>query len=337
MFCARESRRERRWRGPSLFETAMSVPADEIEFLFSGTGLVPWAEYLLNPRRLRGSDFLMRWSQGRWSEERLVQAVNDTGRYFALPYGPSGTAPEGDVREFELYFERLEKAGLGKMKRPDLLIVRAADRRKVERLVNDLGGLKELPFTREDDPRMAELIACAVLATECENSLWRAKQMPDYGAALSPQRRLGGKLGLKKSAVVPTVILKEEDRRPLRKWQRTHGVPVHVWHVFYDMAFGIALTDAERLIRSGEIEETGQVFQAPGGATTRKAIYKIYYHHTYPLGEAIENPSLVAESITDKNGHILPYVRFQGGKLALSREVLEVLDTVAGPKSEKPS
>lgn len=269
-----DRRSERRERVLSLFEAALSVPAEEIEFLLSGTSLVPWADYVLNPRRLRGSDFLMRWSQGQWSEERVVQAVNDTSRYYALPYGPSGTAPEGDVREFELYFERLEKAGLGKMKRPDLLIVRAADRSKVDRLVHDLGGLKELPFTSEDDPRMKELITRAVVATECENSLWRAKQMPSYGAALTPQQRLRGKLGLKKTAVVPTVILKEEDRRPLRNWQRAHGVPVHIWHVFYDMAFGISFDDAERLIRSGQIEETKQVFQAPGGATTRKSIYK---------------------------------------------------------------
>lgn len=245
----------------SLFEAALSVPAEEIDLLLlSETNLVPWAEYVLNPRRLRGTDFLMRWSQGRWSEERVVQAVNDTGRYFALPYGPSGTAPEDDVREVELYFERLEKAGLGKMKRPDLLIVRAADRADVNKLVKDLGGLKELPFTREDDPRMAGLIARAVVAIECENSLWLTKRMPDYGRPLTPQRRLGGKLGLKKNAVVPTVILKEEDRRGLEEWQHPHGVPVHIWHVFYDKAFGISFDDAERLIKSGEIERTTQLF-----------------------------------------------------------------------------
>jgi hypothetical protein len=312
-----------------LFETILSVPAEEIEFLLRGTILVPWAEYVLNPRRLRGSDFLMRWSQGRWSEERVVQAVNDTGQYFALPYGPSGTAPEGDVRQFELYFERLEKAGLGKMKRPDLLIFRADDRDNVQRLVESLGGLRELPFIPEDDPRMAELLAHALVAVECENSLWRAKLMPDYGAALTPQRRLRGQLGLKKTAVVPTVILKEEDRRPLKRWQHIHGVPVHIWHVFYDLAFGISLDDAEQLIRSGQIEATTQVFQAPGGATTQKTIYKIYYHYAYPLGEAVEEPRLVAASITDKNGHILPYVRFEGGKLELSPEALNLLERLA--------
>jgi len=319
-----------------LFEVALSVSEEETELLLFGTSLVPWAEYYLNPRRLRGSDFLMRWSQGRWSEERIVQAVNDTGRYFALPYGPSGTAPEGDIRDFERYFERLQNAGLGKTKRPDLLIMRAADKGEVDALVTDLGGLEELPFTAEDDPRMANLIMLAIIAVECENSLWRAKKMPDFGRQLTPQRRLGGKPGLKKSAVVPTVILKEEDRRPLRKWQRNHRVPIHIWHVFYDTAFGISLDDAERLIRSGRIEETRQVFQAPGGATTRKSIYKIYYHYAYCLGETTEEPALAAESITDKNGHILPYVRFQGGKFSLSPKALEVLDTAARRNPRKP-
>lgn len=76
----------------------------------------------------------MRWSQGVWSEERLVQAVNQTKQYFALPYGPSGTAPDDDVRAFELYFERLEQAGLNDLKRPDLLIFRSADHHSLMKL-----------------------------------------------------------------------------------------------------------------------------------------------------------------------------------------------------------
>lgn len=117
------------------FERGRSVSAAELGFWPRGCISLPWADYELNPRRLRGSDFLMRWSQGAWSEERLVQAVADTGRYFALAYGPSGTAPDHDVRAFELYFERLEAAGLGKLKRPDLLIFREQDRPKVNEQV----------------------------------------------------------------------------------------------------------------------------------------------------------------------------------------------------------
>lgn len=311
-----------------LFEKVLAVSMVDIRMTLRAMGNVPWAEFLLNPRRLRGSDFLMRWSQGVWSEERLTQAVNESGRYFALPYGPSGTAPDNDVRAFEQYFERLEEAGLGNIKRPDLLIYRTRDKARVDSAVKALNGIRELPFTPEDDPKMQDLLAPAIIAVECENSLWRAKQMPDYASPLTPQKRLGNRNGLKKTAVVPTIIIKEEDREPLKSWQRKRRIPVHVWHAFFDEAYGISLADAERLFTRGDIEPTEQVFQSPGGATTKKVIYKIYYRHAYLLATTVEEPQLVADSITDKNGHILPYVRFVGGKSRLSEQVLTILDSV---------
>jgi hypothetical protein len=153
--------------------------------------------------------------------------------------------------------------------------------------------------------------------------------MPDYASPLTPQKRLGGREGLKKTAVVPTIIIKEEDREPLITWQKKRKIPIHVWHAFFDEAYGISLADAERLFTRGDIEPTEQVFQAPGGATTKKVIYKIYYRHAYPLATTVEEPQLVADSITDKNGHILPYVRFVGGKSRLSEQALKVLDSVS--------
>lgn len=307
------------------FELALTISAEEIEIELRGQESVSWADFILNPRRLRGSDFLMRWSQGAWSEECLIQAVNETGDYFALPYGPSGVAPDEDVREFELYFERLDKAGLGDVKRPDLLIFRKSDEPIVHAVLDKIGGTLELPFTPEEDKQMEELLTRAVIAVECENSLWQPKLMPDYGKPLRPMRRLGGKLGLSKGSVVPTVIIKEEDRIPLRKWQQQRNVAIHIWHVFFDMAFGIDLDFAETLISDGRIECTEQTFQAPGGATTKKGIYKIYYHYAYPLAMAQEEPTLTADCIKDKNGHILPYVRFAGGSFKISPEALRVL------------
>jgi len=310
------------------FEEALSVSMEDIRMTLRAMDQAPWADFLLNPRRLRGSDFLMRWSQGVWSEERLTQAVNATGQYFALPYGPSGTAPDNDVRAFELYFERLEKAGLGTIKRPDLLIYRVKDKATVDSAVQGLNGISELPFTTEDNPKMQDLLEHAVIAVECENSLWRAKQMPDYATPLTPQRRLGGRDGLKKTAVLPTIIIKEEDRTPLKSWQDKRKIPIHIWHAFFDEAFGISLLDAERLFSQGDIEPTEQVFQAPGGATTKKVIYKIYHGYAYALATTVEEPELIAASITDKNGHILPYVRFVGGKSILSAAALSVLDSL---------
>lgn len=311
------------------FEEELAVEPVFLDEVLSNPPLLPWLDFLLNPRRLRGSDFLMRWSQGVWSEQRLLDAVEATGEFFAIPYGPSGTAPTGDVRAFELYFERLEAAGLGKVKRPDLLIFPAGLRQQVEREVSGLGGLAELPFTPETDAVIVKLLNSAVLAVECENSLWRAQRMPDFKTELKPQRRLHGKPGLRKNAVLPTIIIKEEDRAPLRTWQEQRGLPIHVWHVFYDRAYGLALDKAEELVRDGVTEPTVQTFQAPGGATTRKTIYKHYYHHGYPLGESVSEPNLVPDCVEDKNGHILPYVRFSGGKLALSPAGLEVIRQAA--------
>jgi hypothetical protein len=308
------------------FEAALCVSTEDIEFQLWGHKALIWPEFLLNPRRLRGSDFLMRWSQGVWSEERLVQAVNESRRCFALPYGPSGTAPDDDPRAFELYFERLERAGLGGVKRPDLLIFSRASRKRVNEIVRGVGGIQELPFTPEDYDAIRELLSLAVIAVECENSLWRAKSMPAYEAPLTPQRRLAGRPGLKKTAVLPTVILKEEDRGPLRAWQERAGVKIHVWHAFYDLAFGVSLDRVEELITTGLIEPTVQTFQAPGGATSKKVIYKVYYHYAYPLGESREEPALIPAHIEDKNGHILPYVKFSGGRLELTADAVEVLN-----------
>lgn len=306
------------------FERALSVATVDIEFELRGVTEISWADFWLNPRKLRGSDFLMRWSQGVWSEKRLIDATNKTNKFYAIPYGPSGTAPTNDVRAFELYFERLEAAGLGHIKRPDLLIFKIEDRAFVDKFIESIGGEEELPFVTED--KLQPLIQKAIIAVECENSLWIAEKMPAYNLPMKPQKRLGGKLGLPKVAVLPTVIIKEEDRIPLSKWQKENNIPLHVWHVFFDRAFGLSFDEAQRLVSEGFILPTEQIFQAPGGATTKKAIYKYYYHSAYPLGVSNERPELIPAFIEDKNGHILPYVKFEGGSLTIAEEAINVLN-----------
>lgn len=108
-------------------------------------------------------------------------------------------------------------------------------------------------------------------------------------------------------------------------WQNENKIPIHIWHVFFDRAYGLALNEAQRLLDEGLILPTEQTFQSPNGATTKKAIYKFYYHYAYLLGISVESPNLIPEFVQDKNGHILPFVRFEGGKLELSDTVFEVL------------
>lgn len=310
----------------SMFEKVLEVSNEDVEFYFRGIEDIPWEDFLLNPRRLRGSDFLMRWSQGSWSEKRLIEAVNNTKDYFAIEYGPSGVAPENDVRAFELYFERLEKAGLGNIKRPDLLVFNKKDLDCIEKAVEKLGGKEELPFTPE--PGLSNIIEKSIIAVECENSLWKSISMPDYHSELKPMKRLGGKPGLKKNAVLPTIIIKDEDIKPLLSWQDANNKKIHIWHVFFDKAFGISFDRALELFESGVIEPNHYNYQSAGGSTQRKTIYKIYYHYAYKVGEATEEPKLLPAFIEDKNGHILPYVTFEGGSITLDNDAVDLLQSL---------
>ncbi len=286
-----------------------------------------WSSFLLNPRRLRGSDFLMRWQQGVWTEKRFIEALSGVRDFFAIPYGPSSVAPTDDLRAHELYFERLEAAGLGSVKRPDLLIFHERHQNQVPDLLEKAGGVEELPFVPEEELR--DLVRLAALAVECENSLWVAEEMPAYGEELRPMRRLGGKPGLSKNAVLPTVIIKEEDRSPLLRWEQENGKPIHIWHAFYDRAYGLALSRAGELIEEKLIEPREQTYQAPGGTVTKKITWGFYYHYAYDLARSVQPPRLVAEFIKDRNGHILPYVRFREGSLSLSEEALGVLRSLS--------
>ena len=236
------------------------------------------------------------------------------------------------MRDFELYFERLDAAGLGEVKRPDLMVFRQTDASAVRKLVEGIGGESELPFTPEAD--LQKLLSFAIMGIECENSLWKATEMRNYGEELRPQRRLAGKRGLPKSTVVPTVIIKEEDREPLNTWEEASGIGIHIWHVFYECAYGLSLSEAERLIEEGLISPTEQTFQAPGGPTSRKRIWKIYYHYAYRVGDAADEPDLSANVLLDASGHILPYVAFSGGSLELHQQALDKLAEAAERRSE---
>lgn len=46
---------------------------------------------------------------------------------------------------------------------------------------------------------------------------------------------------------------------------------------------------------------------------------------SYPLGIANERPKLVPAFIEDKNGHILPYVKFEGGSLEFTSGAITLL------------
>jgi hypothetical protein len=330
------------------FEQLLQTTDVNLDFLLSDLFAQVLCEFYLNPRYLRGSDFLMRFSQGRWAEDIVVRTINTTDDWSAVPYGPSSVAPS-DPHEMELYFERLDKAGaVGKQ--PDLLILSKDDYEAIHPRLDEI-GLANLPFTPEGD--LDFLRSRAVIAVEVENSLWVAREMPDYDKGIELTELITRKRRFRKpesiarwenwtesvrrfcaqsearrhlkgfleTAKVPTVIIKDEDLEPLTEWETKFDIPIFVFHLFYDEAHYISLHEACELINAGVILPTEQTFYAPSGPTTHKRIYKIWYTLAHPLGTLIRAPELSARFIQDKNGHILPYVHFSGGQMALSAEI----------------
>jgi hypothetical protein len=102
-------------------------------------------------------------------------------------------------------------------------------------------------------------------------------------------------------------------------------VPIYIFHIFYDAGYFLSFDGAQEYVRKNVIRPTTQTFYAPSGATTKKDIFKFWYTLTSPLGMVTREPTLTARFIKDKNGHILPYVFFSGGRLELSAEILGVL------------
>ena len=250
----------------------------------------------------------MRFSQGRWAEDILVRTINATNDLRAVPYGPSSVAP-ADPYEMELYFERLDKASpIGK--RPDLLVLPRDGYEAIRPQLDEIGSAN-LPFTPEADLEF----------------LRSRRNVRRFCGQLETRERLKGFL---ETAKVPTVIIKQEDLEPLTDWEVNYSIPIFIFHVFYDEAYYISLQEACELIESGVILPTEQTFYAPGGPTTRKYIYKIWYTLAQPLGTMTREPEMQAKFVKDKNGHILPYVHFSGGQMALSPEILAELRSRLG-------
>jgi len=304
-----------------LFSRALQLPTDQLSWEVDISTRLPLAgiDFVLNPRRLRGSDFLMRWSQGRWSEEIVIKTLNDSKEFGALPYGPSTVAPD-DPQELQEFFDTMDRVA-NEGKRPDLLVYDKAGFEWASAQVRErVGTLEELATTPSEE--FMDVIAKAKLAVEVENSLWVTKQMPGYGKKFRRYVR-GKKKGLlKPDGIVPTIIVKKEDIPGLNEWQRSFGIPIYVVHVFYDRGYFIRFRDIFEAMERGDIGFEEQKYTNPDGtASSPKQIIKVPYILCKDFGE-VREPELVPKTFIDKNGKVMTYVVFRGGKIDLSDELI---------------
>lgn len=269
------------------------------------------------PPVFRGADFVMRFEQGRWSEDRLIEGINSTTEFRAVPYGRSQVGPEepGRIREYWREYCAAEANG----KRPDILVLHAEDYDYAMRLLGD-------DPTIVDEETFAPVVARAICGIEAENSLWVAAQMKDFHTSV-PLRT--------KNPKSPNVWVKDQDVPGLRVWMHHHQKPVVVAQVFYDMAIAIELTRVLEL--AGEVltapleqrddasKERGlfireQEYTDSRGGITRKTVYVAHHSVAVPFGKLVGEVRPDARVIFGSNGKIMPYVSFRGGLLELTME-----------------
>ena len=295
------------------------------------------------PPTFRGSDFAMRYEQGRWSEDRILESINASERHRAIPYGRSGVGPQNKEEIAAYWAKYIEAESEGK--RPDLLVLRRED---YERLLPQ----KPEDPTLATDETLRPFLEVAVCGIEAENSLWRASKMPDYGTT---------KL-TKMNFIAPTVIVKREDEENLTAWQRHFGIPICVVQVFYDRAYIVTLDQIVEGVKQIQAVEAGEGVETLGlfpedikarkraadklqkelgvfitdqafpdarrTTPTIKTIYRTHYSRAIPFGLVPpENyPEFKAAVIEEENGKIMPYVTFRGGVLNLSPEAEQLFD-----------
>jgi hypothetical protein len=304
------------------FDLYLQLPTEELSWEIGGSVCFSPEDlcYVINPRRLRGSDFLMRWSQGRWSEETVIRALNRTSEFGVIPYGPSTVAPD-DPQELEGFFEEMDVIAR-EGKRPDLLLYDRQTfdgvRQEVEHRWGDVEKVARTP-----SPELGEIIAKAKAALEVENSLWVTGRMPGFGKPFTRYVRGKNKGRLKAPGVIPTIIVKGEDIPRLEEWELRFGIPIYIVHIFYDRGYFIKFSQVTRFLTSGELELETQKFTNPDGtASAPKQIVKVPYVLCREFG-TVSNPTLSPKTFVDKNGKVMTYVTFSGGDIHLSQDVFE--------------
>lgn len=308
-----------------LLNDVFASRTEDFDLRFSAHPPLPLVDFRLGSLRLCGGDFLTRWTRNRWAARQIVEAVAHDGRFSPIRYGANTAAPESNPHSHASYLERLEDAGRGEAARPDLLIVPRTEVREAEGIVSKVGGSSELPFLEEDDPRLRRLLDLAILAVACESASARTESALDDSRSSRLTDGAAQRSGSPETEIRPAIVFEREGLDRLCSWQHANGVPIHIWQVCFDSAFGIRLDRACEMIHSGLVEPVERRFQTPSGACTERALYEVPHHYGYRLGRMTTEPVISADSLRDENGQILPYVRFEGGGLRLTAEAIHLL------------
>jgi len=262
--------------------------------------------------RPRGTDFLINWSLGFWSEERVLEAVNSLGHFIAFRYGVSRVGPF-TFEEFRKYYERLKQAYLHG-KRPDLIVFDL-------NLYNQLSECEKQVLKKLVDLSNAEadpVIEKALFGVEVEFSKWHVGKMLQYR-----QQKAQTELG-------PTFTIKQEDLEPLIKWARHFKKEIVVVQVFYDRAYITPFSQALSVIQNLNKGLKPPSARAERDRKTGKYTYFIScLSYGKLLGYFNPAPSIEGKVLVDERGMLWPTVELVNGRLNVTQEARDLLDKIA--------
>ena len=263
--------------------------------------------------RPRGVDFLINWSMGSWSEDRVLEAINSLEDYVAFRYGVS-RAGSFTWEEFAKYYERLKRMYLHG-KRPDLLVFsRETYAQLSQKELQLLSSLMDASDA-EADP----VVEKALFGIEVEVSRWHVGIMIEY----QQKRRTTSILG-------PTFTIKEEDIKPLVRWVKDFKKEVVVIQTFYDRAYAITFSCALKLIYA---VNSGQkligVMKKRDPKTKKMTYFVSCLKYGKLFGHFDPMPSVEGRVLVDDRGQIWPMISFVDGKLKITDDARKLLDEVA--------
>lgn len=263
--------------------------------------------------RPRGVDFLINWSMGSWSEERVLDAINSTGKYVAFRYGVSRVGPF-TFEEFTKYYERLKRAYLHG-KRPDLIVFDVDILRGLTPSETQLLSNLMDVSNGEADP----VVKKALFGVEVEVSRWHVGKMIEY----QKKHRATSIIG-------PTFTIKEEDLRPLITWMKDFSKEVLVVQTFYDRVYAIPFSKALVLIRGTDKGIKPQGVRKRKDPKTKKVTYFIScLRYGVLFGEFDPTPSIEGGALIDDMGQVWPMINFINGKLNMTEGARKLIDEIA--------
>jgi hypothetical protein len=284
--------------------------------------------------RGRGIDFEHRFKTSRWAEDVLLAELNRQKKWIAVRFGLSEVQSPESLGRYNKTNE----------KEPDLLVL---DRRHLNQkqisLIEKVNSEKADRVALFVNGELAFLLGKAFVAIEVEFSPYKASEMKGRGWKKRTEAQWD-KRPLKHAnpPVAPNIFVKEEDLSPLLAWQKRNKIPIVVTHVFDQEAFAISLDQIQEFETSFAslqaeaqrgLQVTTGIFKKiqtydrvdAQGAVEKKAVYCVSPAASVKSAD-IKNVQVKAQLGVSPSGKYVSHVIFEGGKVSLTPEYLELLE-----------